>query len=64
MQSVLSRSLLLYQNSHSGRIPRKIFVHKTSHFMDEEIQGAFDAFGGKTEIELIQIIRSTNWYGP
>ena len=50
MQSVLSRSLLLYQNSHSGRIPRKIFVHKTSHFTDDEIQGAFDAFGGKTEL--------------
>jgi hypothetical protein len=63
MQSVLSRSLLLYQNGHSGRIPRKIFVHKTSHFTDDEIQGAFDAFGGKTELELIQVVRHTNWYG-
>lgn len=63
MQSVLSRSLLLYQNGHSGRIPRKIFVHKTSYFTDDEIQGAFDAFGGKTELELIQVVRGTNWYG-
>lgn len=63
MQSVFSRSLLLYQNGHSGRIPRKIFVHKTSHFTDDEIQGAFDAFGGKTELELIQVVRGTNWYG-
>jgi hypothetical protein len=63
MQSVLSRSLLLYQNGHSGRIPRKIFVHKTSHFTEDEIQGALDAFGGKTELELIQIVRGTNWYG-
>jgi len=63
MQSVLSRSLLLYQNGHSGRIPRKIFVHKTSHFTDDEVQGALDAFGGKTELELIQVIRRTNWYG-
>jgi len=63
MQSVLSRSLLLYQNGHSGRIPRKIFVHKTSYFTDDEIQGALDAFGGKTELELIQIVRNTNWYG-
>jgi len=23
----------------------------------------FDAFGGKTEIELVQIIQGTNWYG-
>ncbi len=63
MQSVLSKSLLLYQQGHNGRIPRKIFVHKTSHFTEEEIQGAFDAFGTKTEIELIQIIRNTNWFG-
>ncbi len=63
MQSVLSRSLLLYQNSHKGRIPRKIYVHKTSHFTDDEIQGALDAFGNKTELELIQVILGTNWYG-
>lgn len=63
MQSVLSKSLLLYQSNHSGRMPRKMFVHKTSHFTEEEIQGAFDAFGRKTEVELVQIIRSINWYG-
>lgn len=63
MQSVLSKSLLLYQNGHNGRTPRKMFVHKTTHFTEEEIQGALDAFGGKTEIELIQVVRSCNWYG-
>lgn len=63
MQSVLSRSLLIYQNGHSGKIPKKIFVHKISHFTEEEIQGAYDAFGNKTEIELIQIIKKTSWYG-
>lgn len=63
MQSVLSKSLHLYQNSHNGRMPRKIFVHKTTHFTEDEIQGAFDAFGRNTEIELVQIIRHTNWYG-
>ncbi len=63
MQSVLSRSLLLYQNGHSGRIPKKIYIHKTSHFTDDEVQGAFDAFGVNTEIELIQVIRGTNWFG-
>lgn len=63
MQSVLSRSLLLYQNGHGGRIPRKIFVHKTTHFTEQEIQGSLDSFGGKTELELVQLIRDTNWYG-
>jgi hypothetical protein len=63
MQSVLSRSLLLYQNSHGGRIPKKLFVHKTSHFTEEEIQGAYDAIGATTEIELIQVIQGSRWYG-
>ncbi|WP_428239532.1 argonaute/piwi family protein [Gynuella sp.] len=63
MQSVLSRSLHLYQNGHSGRIPRKLYIHKSSEFTEEEIQGAFDAFGEKTEIELIQVVKSVPWYG-
>lgn len=63
MQSVLSKSLHLYQDSHNGRMPRKVFVHKTTRFVEEEIQGAFDAFGRNTEVELVQIIRNTNWYG-
>lgn len=63
MMSVLSRSLLLYQNGHYAHVPRKIFVHKTTRFTEDEIQGAFDAFGAKTEVELIQVIRGTDWYG-
>ncbi|HEY0938451.1 MAG TPA: hypothetical protein VGE08_00010 [Steroidobacter sp.] len=63
MQSIMSKSLLLYQNGHGGRMPKKIYVHKTTHFTDDEIQGAFDAFGSKTDIELIQVVRTNNWYG-
>jgi hypothetical protein len=63
MQAVLTRSLLLYQNSHSGRVPRRIFIHKSTHFTEEETQGALDAFGASTEIELVQVIRSTPWFG-
>lgn len=63
MQAVLSRSLLIYQDEHNGHMPKRIFIHKTSHFTEEEIQGAFDAFGTKTEIELIQIVRRTSWFG-
>lgn len=63
MQAVLSRSLLLYQNGHRGRTPRKIYVHKTTLFTPDEILGAHDAFGGRTELELIQVVRSHNWYG-
>lgn len=63
MQSVMSKSLLLYQNAHGGRMPKKIYVHKTSHFTEDEIQGASDAFNAGIELELIQIVRSTSWYG-
>lgn len=63
MQAVLSKSLLLYQNGHRGRTPKKIFIHKTTHFTEEEILGARDAFNARTEVELVQIVRSTSWYG-
>ena len=63
MQSVLSRSLRLYQQGHGGRIPRKVFIHKSTHFTEDEIQGAFDAFGGKTTLELVQVIRGSGWQG-
>lgn len=63
MQTVLSRSLFIYQTEHNGRMPKKIFIHKTSHFTEDEIQGAFDAFGEKSEIELVQIIRHSSWFG-
>lgn len=63
MQAVLSKSLYLYQNGRRGRTPRKIYVHKTSHFTEDEIEGAHDAFGGKTDVELIQVVRRSSWYG-
>ena len=63
MQSVLSRSLMIYQNGHSGRIPKKLYIHKSSHFTEDEVQGAHDAFGNETELELIQVIRKSGWYG-
>lgn len=63
MQSIMSKSLLLYQNGHGGRMPKKIYVHKTTHFTEDEIQGAFDAFGSKMDVELVQVVRASNWYG-
>ena len=61
MQAVLSKSLLIYQNGHNGRSPKKIYIHKSSHFTEEEIAGAYDSFGEKTELELVQIVRQTRW---
>lgn len=63
MQALLSKSLNIYQEGHNGRIPNKIFIHKSTHFTPDEIDGAFDTFGENAEIELVQIIRSANWFG-
>lgn len=63
MQSVLSRSLMIYQNGHGGRKPKKVIIHKSSDFTEDEIQGAFDAFSEDTEVELVQIVRRNSWMG-
>lgn len=63
MQGVMSQSLKIYQDSHAGKIPKKIIVHKSTPFREEEAMGCFDAFGGNTEIELVQLIRSVPWRG-
>jgi hypothetical protein len=61
MLAVMSRSLEIYQSGHTGRAPKKVSIHKNTAFKEEEILGALDAFGDKTEVELVQIVKSTNW---
>ena len=61
MQSVLSRSLEVYQSGHSGHSPGKVTVHKNTEFKDEEILGALDSFRETTEVELVQIVKDVTW---
>ena len=61
MQSVLSRSLEIYQRGHFGQPPRKITIHKNTPFKEEEILGALDSFRDGTEVELVQIVKNTPW---
>ena len=63
MQSVLSRSLEIYQRGHVGRVPQKITVHKNTLFTDEEILGALDSVRDGTEVELVQIVKDVHWRG-
>ena len=63
MLSVMSRSLEIYQRGHSGRAPKKVTIHKNTPFRDDEALGAMDAFNAQTEVELVQIVKSTNWFG-
>ncbi|HWW58155.1 MAG TPA: nuclease PIN [Sphingopyxis sp.] len=63
MQSVLSRSLNIYQGGHSGRLPRKVTIHKNTPFREDEILGALDSFRDGTEVELVQIVKDVEWKG-
>jgi len=63
MQSVLSRSLNIYQGGHLGRVPKKVTIHKNTQFKEEEILGALDSFKDGTEVELVQIIKDVEWKG-
>jgi hypothetical protein len=63
MQSVLSRSLEIYQSGHFGRVPNKITIHKNTAFTEEEILGALDSFREGTEVELVQLVKGTDWKG-
>ena len=63
MQSVLSRSLEIYQTGHFGRVPTKVTIHKNTPFTEEETLGALDSFRDTTEVELVQIVRDTEWRG-
>jgi hypothetical protein len=61
MLAVMSRSLEIYQSGHSGRAPRKVTVHKNTPFKEEEILGALDSFNDRTDVELVQVVKSSNW---
>lgn len=63
MQSVLSKSLNVYQDRHLGRPLKKITIHKNTEFKPEEIEAALDTFNDGTEVELVQIVQSTDWTG-
>jgi hypothetical protein len=63
MQSVLSRSLEIYQRGYFGRLPKKITIHKNTEFKEEEILGALDSFRDGTEVELVQIVKAVSWKG-
>jgi len=63
MRRVMARSLSLYQRQHAGEIPKRLVVHKSTHFTPAEIDGCFDACGAIKDIELIQVQRDTFWRG-
>lgn len=63
MRRVMARSLALYQARHVGRVPRRVFVHKTTEFKAHEVDGAFDALGHIAAVDLVQIKQDAGWKG-
>jgi hypothetical protein len=63
MRSVLARSLRLYQSRNGGGLPRRVVVHKTTPFRENEIAGAFDALAAVDELECVEITTNVAWRG-
>lgn len=62
MRLVMSRSLALYQDRHTGRTPKRLVVHKQNPFQAQEVAGCTDAWGATTTLSCINITRPP-WRG-
>lgn len=63
MRAVLARSLELYQGRNGGNLPKRLVIHKTTAFKEEEIEGAFDALAGVPDIECVEVGTASCWRG-
>lgn len=63
MRAVLARSLQLYQARNGGVLPRRLVIHKTTAFREEEVQGATEALAGIPEFECIEVASNATWRG-
>ncbi len=63
MRAVLARSLTLYQTRNGGLLPRRLVVHKTTSFKEQELDGALEAMSSIPEVECVEITSSPGWRG-
>lgn len=63
MRAVLTRSLRLYQESHAGRLPRRLVIHKTTAFKEGELDGVRDATVPIPEVECLEVSARSAWRG-
>jgi hypothetical protein len=63
MRAVLARSLHIYQGRNGGLLPRRLVIHKTTAFKDEELQGTMDALSAVEEVECIEVGGNAVWRG-
>ncbi len=62
MRLVMSRSLTLYQDRHTGHSPKRLVVHKQNPFQAQEVAGCTDAWGATATLSCINITRPS-WRG-
>lgn len=63
MRAVLTRSLASYQKRNGGRLPKRLVVHKTTAFRQEELEGVFEATAGVPEIDCLEVSGRGSWRG-
>jgi len=63
MFRVMTRSLDLYRRRHSGRTPRRVTVHKTTEFKQDEIDGCMEALHLCEAVDLVQVVEDVGWRG-
>lgn len=61
MRAVMARSVRLYQDRHAGHLPKRIVVHKTTSFRDDEADAVIDAWSACREVECVRIQSRTPW---
>jgi hypothetical protein len=63
MFKVMTRSMALYRQRHAGRSPRRVMVHKTTEFKDEEAVGCLEALHLCEAVDLVQVVDDVSWRG-
>ena len=63
MFRVMTRSIDLYRRRHAGRTPRRVMVHKTTEFKNDEIDGCMEAFHLCEAVDLVQVVEDVGWRG-
>ncbi|MDB5440345.1 MAG: hypothetical protein JWM33_2772, partial [Caulobacteraceae bacterium] len=63
MFRVMTRSLDLYRRRHAGRTPRKVIVHKTTEFKNDEVEGCMEALHLCESVDLVQVVEDVGWRG-
>lgn len=63
MFRVMTRSMDLYRRRHAGRSPRRVMVHKTTEFKQDEVDGSMEALHLCEAVDLVQVVEDVGWRG-